>query len=149
MTPWTATGTQFQIPYVFKTLFAKKELNFKDYCETKQVTSSLYLDMNEDNPEEHSYHFVGRIGQFCPMKPGTGGGLLMRETNGKYNSATGAKGYRWMESEVVKSLGKEDCIDDSYYISLATDARDAISKYGDYDWFVSDDPYEPAEIPFY
>ena len=32
---WTATGTQFQIPYVFKTLFSKGELEFEDMCETK------------------------------------------------------------------------------------------------------------------
>ena len=44
---WTATGTQFQIPYVFKTLFSKEPIKFEDMCETKSVKSSLYLDMNE------------------------------------------------------------------------------------------------------
>ena len=46
---WTATGTQFAVPYVFKSLFAKEiPIIFYDYCETKQVTSAMYLDMNED-----------------------------------------------------------------------------------------------------
>ena len=42
------------------------------------------------------------------MKEGYGAGLLMREKDGKYYAATGSKGYRWMESEMVKELGKED-----------------------------------------
>lgn len=56
---WTATGTQFQIPYVFKKLFSREEITFEDMCETKSVTSALYLDMNENLPdvseEEKSY----------------------------------------------------------------------------------------------
>ena len=118
-------------------------------CETKSVTSALYLDMNEQLPEgEHSYHFIGKISNFCPIKPGRGGGELLRQNkdkdgNVKYDSATGAKGYRWLESEMVKELGKEEDIDRSYYDKLVNDAVDAISKYGDYEWFVSDDPYVP------
>lgn len=33
---WTATGTQFQVPYVFKKLFSKEPIEFKDMCETNQ-----------------------------------------------------------------------------------------------------------------
>lgn len=51
---WTATGTQFQIPYVFKKLFSKEDILFDDLCETKSVTSSLYLDMNENLPNVSS-----------------------------------------------------------------------------------------------
>lgn len=143
---WTATGKQFQIPYVFKKLFSKEAIEFADLCETKEVKSALYLDMNEDLPEgEHNYCFVGRVGLFCPIKPGCGGGELLREAkdnegNTKYDSAVGAKGYRWLESEVVKELGKEDDIDISYYNKLVDGAVDAISQYGDFEWFVSDDP---------
>lgn len=35
---WTATGTQFQVPYVFKTLFSKEPIEFSDLCETKSVS---------------------------------------------------------------------------------------------------------------
>ena len=138
MTDWTATGAQFQIPYVFKTLFSKTPIVFRDVCETKTVTSALYLDMNEDLPEgEHDYHFIGKAGLFCPILPGCGGGLLMRQTkDGGYASATGAKGYRWMESEMVKTLGKEDEIDYGYYRKLVDDAIKEISLYGDYEWFI-------------
>ena len=48
---WTATGAQFQQPYVFKTLFSGEPLTFDDRCETKSVTSSIYLDMNEGYPD--------------------------------------------------------------------------------------------------
>lgn len=48
---WTATGAQFAQPYVFKTLFTKEPIKFSDLCETKSVTSYLYLDMNEGLPE--------------------------------------------------------------------------------------------------
>lgn len=187
---WTATGTQFQVPYVFKTLFTKEPIEFGDMCEAKSVQTALYLDMNESLPdvseyekehdklwklitdkqklnepmkkecdrveelsklisEGHNYIFVGKIGQFCPIKPGCGGGLLMREKDGKYYAATGSKGFRWLESEMVRELGKEDDIDRSYYDNLVNDAVDTISKYGDFSWFVSDDPYISKESPWF
>lgn len=171
---WTATGTQFQIPYVFKKLFSKEDILFDDLCETKSVTSSLYLDMNENLPDVsslekelnkvlknspgdenlinnlkeeiakgHNYRFIGKVGRFCPIKPGCGGGLLMREKDGKYYSATGAKGYRWLEAEIVSSLGRTDDIDEGHFKEMADAAIDTIKKYGDYEWFVSDVPYTP------
>lgn len=136
---WTATGTQFQVPYVFKTLFSKEPIEFKDMCETKSVTTALYLDMNEGMPEDqHNRIFIGRVGQFTPIKPGYGGGLLMREKDGKYSAAPNSKGYRWLESEVVKELGKEDDIDRRFYNNLVDEAVKNISQYGDFEWFVSD-----------
>ena len=139
---WTATGTQFQIPYVFKKLFSKEDLVFEDLCETKSVTSTLYLDMNEDlGEDEHNYIFVGKIGRFCPIKPGCGGGILYREKDGKYYAATGTKGYRWLESEMVWELNKLNDIDEKHFIEMADTAKDTIQKYGDFEWFVSYDPY--------
>jgi hypothetical protein len=144
---WTATGTQFAVPYVFKKLFSHKPIEFEDMCETKSVSSALYLDMNESlPPDEHNRIFIGKVGLFCPIKPGCGGGELLREAkdkdgNIKYASATGAKGYRWLESEMVKTLNKQKDIDRSYYDKLVDDAVETISKYGDFEWFASDDPY--------
>lgn len=137
---WTATGTQFAVPYVFKKLFSKEEIVFEDLCEAKSVSSALYLDMNEDMPDVteyekelakaeskykkgelsdttfermgqslvpliekgHNYIFIGKVGNFCPIKAGCGGGVLYREKDGKYYAATGSKGYRWLESEMVR-----------------------------------------------
>ena len=194
---WTATGTQFAVPYVFKTLFSKEDILFEDMCETKSVTSALHLDTNEGLPDVvmleneraklskeirnpksklnnltsgrevalhktldrikeldgliakgHDYHFVGRVGSFCPIKPGCGGGILVRESGTDphtdictYASATGADGYRWMEAEMVQMLNKETDIDKSYYDNLVIDAVNAIAQLGDFEWFVSDDEY--------
>ena len=40
---------------------------------------------------------------------------------------------------MVQELGKEDDIDKSYYNKLVDDAVQAISQYGDFEQFVSDD----------
>jgi phage/plasmid-associated DNA primase len=137
---WTATGTQFAQPYVFKTLFSHEPIVFEDMCETKTVTvGALYLDMNEDLPEDkHNYHFIGKAGSFCPVIPGSGGGTLLRVNNDKYYAATGSKGYKWLEAEMVKNLEKEEDIDRSYYDTLVDDAVEDISKYGDFEWFISE-----------
>ena len=184
---WTATAAQFQVPYVFKTLFSKEPIIFEDMCETKSVTGgALYLDMNENLPVQteaekelacrnkeiggtgeyigykdptfknvsddelrdfiskgHNYIFVGRVGQFCPVKPGEGGGILYREKDGKYYAAAGTKRkdgtpYRWLESETVRSLHNENNIDKSYYQTLVDDAVETISQYGDFEAFVAD-----------
>ena len=140
---WDATGKQFQIPYVFKTLFSHEDIEFEDVCETKNVNTALYLDLNEDLPEgEHNYAFVGKTGQFCPIKKGCGGGLLMTEKNGKYSFAQASKGYRWLESETVRDLHKEDDIDASYYEKLVDKALKKINEFGNYEDFVSEKPYK-------
>lgn len=135
---WTATGKQFKVPYVFKTLFSKEPIEFEDLCETKSVTSALYLDNNEKLPEgEHDYIFVGKVGLFCPIKEGCGGGVLLREKDGKYYAATGSKGYRWMEAETVKLMEKEDCIDISYYDNMAAEAKKAVEEHVNYEEFIA------------
>ena len=191
---WTATGTQFQIPYVFKTLFSKENIEFEDMCETKSVTSSLYLDMNEALPDVsaleaerdklwkqitdskrmtepmstecerveeltdeiakgHNYHFIGKVGQFCPIKPGCGGGILLRETENKktgekgYAAATGSKGFRWLESEMVKQLDKQGDIDRGYYNNMVDEAIKSLSVYGDFERFAADEPYVSDNTP--
>ncbi len=160
---WTATGKLFQIPYVFKTLFSKEPIEFEDLCETKEVKTAMYLDTNEKLPEgEHDYHFIGKVGSFCPIKPGCGGGDLLREAkdndgNTKYDSVNGAKDYRWLEAEMVRELGKEDDIDRSYHSSLVDaaiygkgkgkDHKPGIADFGDFEWFVSDDLEPIYETP--
>lgn len=158
---WSATGTQFQIPYVFKTLFSKEPLNFYDLCQTMSVSTCLYLDLNEPREEiqgeYHDYHFVGKVGEFCPVKEGVGGGILLRElsqeqqekTGKQFAAVTGTKkpngkdeAYRWLESESVKLLGNEDLIDRSYFDYLVDQAVDTIQQYGDFDLFVNGGRYE-------
>lgn len=140
---WTATGTQFQIPFVFKTLFSKEAITFKDLCTTKSVKTSMYLDFNEGLGEnEHSYQFVGKCGLFVPVKPGCGGGLLLRKADtadgsDKYGFATGCKGYRWLEAERVKLLHMEDAVDMDYWRKIVDKAVDTINEFGDINGFIN------------
>lgn len=208
---WTATGTQFQIPYIFKTLFSKEPLDFKDYCVTQNVTKgALYLDFNEGYPdvsalekqlqdintirnacyvlmggsdrfnisddenimkkvrlynrhynthycesefggpgivdliqddrnalmndilEGHNYQFIGKVGQFTPVLEGHNGGWLVCKDGDKYSSPSGAKGFKWMESSVVKNLNLMDIIDMDYFNQLAIEAKEAIEARGDF-----------------
>ena len=179
---WTATGTQFQVPYVFKTLFSGEDPVFEDFCETKSVSKgAIMIDMNESLPQltaaeekelgdilklndpeakvskekilkryglteetvegrkaelvakseaSHNNIFVGRVGQFCPIVPGGGGGVLYRYDNGKYYALAGTTGFRWLESEIVKNMDKQDQIDRSYYDILAQKAIQTIDEIG-------------------
>ena len=183
-TRWTATGTQFAVPYVFKTLFSKEPLSFKDFCEKKKVQGVIYKDMNEEfedvtlferikqtrgkidrdvkvtnkaraeaeeysylSEEEldaeiakgHNYMFVGKVGNFVPIKPGCNGGILYRydDKKDKYAAVTGTDGWRWQEAEIIQKTGREQDVDESYHQELADKAVEAISKYGDFEWFVS------------
>lgn len=129
---WSATGAQFQHPYVFKTLFSKEALNYEDFCETKSVTTALYLDFGDGNPK-----FVGRAGSFVPVQEGTGGATLLRGKNGVFHSATGAKGYWWKDANTVRQLDGSGQIDMRYFTRLADEAVSNISKYGDFEWFTS------------
>ena len=56
----------------------------------------------------------------------------------KFNSVTGTKGYRWLESEIVKSLNKEDDIDMSYYENMAEEAKNTIEQFGSFEDFVKE-----------
>lgn len=146
---WTATAAEFQHPFVFKTLFSHEPLEFKDFCETKEVArgGDLYLDLNENlSEDEHNYKFIGKVGEFVPVKPGKGGGILYRVKDGKNYAATGTKGYRWIESEIVKNMNWQEIIDHSYFDKLANDAMDHIKEFGDFEWFVSDDKEFPNDI---
>lgn len=129
---WTATGAQFQHPYVFKTLFSGDPLVFADYCETKTVTTALFLDFGDGAP-----HFVGRAGSFVPVKEGTGGGILLRQKDDQFHAVGGTKGYLWQEAVTVKTLGKEEDIDLSYFRKLTDSALENMAKYGDVEWFRS------------
>lgn len=136
---WIAVGAQFAHPYVFKTLFSKEKIEFSDLAETKAVSTALYLDMNEGLEDgQHEYHYIGKVGSFCPIKSGCGGGVLLREKDGSYDAATRTKGYRWLEDEMVQILKKEDDIDLQYFNNLVDDAVKNLSKYGDFEWFSSD-----------
>ena len=53
-----------------------------------------------------------------------------------------------LESETVQLLGKEKDIDRSYYDGLVDDAVETISKYGDFERFVAEEPYPSPGIDY-
>ena len=138
---------------------AEKELANREF-NAKQTDPSKYRKLNPefvtDTAEDlraaiakgHAYKFVGRVGQFCPIKDGCGGGLLVREKDGKYYAASNSKGYRWLESEMVKTLKREDDINVRYFQNLVDEAITDISEYGDFEWFASVDTDPESNPPW-
>jgi hypothetical protein len=128
---WTAVGAQFAHPYVFKSLFSHEPFIFGDYCETKTVTkAALYLQFGDAEP-----HFVGRAGSFVPVKEGSGGAVLLRGKDGKFNSAAGTKGYFWKEAITLQYPEQADQIDLNYFRHLVDAAIKNLSQYGDVEQF--------------
>ena len=119
-----------------------KQFDGKKLTKREESLISEHEDLSDKQVQNridkgHCYHFIGKVGEFCPMIQGSGGGELLRFDNGKYSAVVGTKGYRWMESENVKQLGLFDSIDKSYYTKLVDDAVNDISQYTDFEWFVS------------
>ena len=92
---------------------------------------------------ENDRRFVGRIGQFLPIKSGNGGGTLMRVVDVEITDAegnrvkekrdytvTGTKGHEWIEADLVKKNGLEEQIDYSYYDELVEKAAVALKAVG-------------------
>ena len=137
---WSATGAQFQHPYVFKHLFGKGDIVFDDLCETKQVTKgAMYLDFDATQQPMFKYegmHFVGRTGRFVPVTERSGGALLYRVHDGKKYAVSGTKGYLWIEAEHAQNRKDEIEIDMRYFEKLLADARNTIDHFGPVDPFV-------------
>ena len=94
----------------------------------------------------HDYRFVGRVGSFYPIRPGANGGILLSLRNGKYSSITGTKGYRWLESAVVKVNHLEDQYDPKYFENMIDEAIKSINVLGSFDRFIDlTRPYEPPD----
>lgn len=135
---WTAVGSQFQHPYVFKTLFSGKPLVFDDFCEGKSVMQgTMYLDREEYNKDEklsegdhRRMRHLGRTGRFVPVEEG--GGTLYRVKDNKFYAVTGTKGYRWIDAEIAKSI-PDLKIDMSYFEKLKDEAIKTIEQFGSYE----------------
>jgi hypothetical protein len=133
---WSATGAQFQHPYIFKTLLSNEPVTFEDLLETRNVVKGeIHIITHNEAGEEESDRFVGRIGQFVPVLPGNGGGSLMRVSKNDAgevlkHAVAGTKGYLWLEAETVKKAEIEDQVDMRYYQDLLEKAQDAMAKVG-------------------
>ena len=139
---WSATGAQFQHPYVFKSLFSKEGLEFDDYCEARSVVKgAMYLDRSnrvdegvDGKPDRHKMRHIGKTGLFVPVLEG--GGTLLRYHEEKYFAVSGTKGHQWLEADVAANMGDKLEIDYSYFEKLKDDAIATIGKFGDFEEFI-------------
>lgn len=104
-------------------------------------------ELSEEIAKGHNYVFIGKVGLFAPVKEGVGGGLLMREKDGKMYAAAGTTGYRWIEAETVHDH-LEDVVDISYYIEMDDAAIAAINEYGDFYDFIDISGCSNAGLPW-
>jgi len=150
---WDAVGAQFQHPYVFKTLFSGEAIKFEDLCETKQVMSPwvMHLDLHPEKATPNDPYaglvHVGRTGSFTPVLEGGGELVKIKDGQGKPYAVTGTKGYKWLESAMLKEQSKMDLpffdletlggvIDMAFYDELVEDAKANIGKHVSYEELV-------------
>jgi hypothetical protein len=128
---WSATGAQFKVPFVFKTLFSGEAILPQDLAETKQVAKGyMYLKFEKDQL------FVGKTGRFIPVVSG-GGELIRKDATGKEFAVTGTKGYRWLESDAVKAAKLDPEVDVTYFEKLVDKAKETIEQFGSFEEFVA------------
>lgn len=138
---WHATGKQFQEPVVFKTLFTGDPLDLEDVAQTRSVTTRMLLEFGENDRK-----FIGRVGRFIPVVPGTpGAGRLVRENHRvdsegteiiSYGDVGGCKGYLWVDYEDAGDDWRAK-LDNRYGRELVDAARGQIQKYTDVDTFLA------------
>jgi hypothetical protein len=133
---WIAVGSQFQHPFVLKTLFTGEELKFEDYCESRSVVKgTMYLDTTGDaEPDVTKMRHLGRTGMFVPVL--TGGGRIFRVNEGKYYAVAKTKGHLWIEAEVARQRDDLE-IDTTYFEKLRDEAIAAIEQFVSFDEFVN------------
>ena len=107
---------------------------------TVEMAFKRYEELCKQEDDSHNYVFVGRVGQFTPVKIGLGGGGLYRCQDGKYYNAAGASGYLWVESEEIRqNENNMELVNLDYYNNLVNEAAQHMAAYGDLEWFLSDD----------
>jgi energy-coupling factor transporter ATP-binding protein EcfA2 len=136
---WTAVGSQFQHPYIFKTLFSGEKVTFDDFCESKNVMQgTMYLDREEHEKDEdlnyREMRHLGRTGRFVPVLEG--GGTLYRVKEDKYYIVTGTKGHKWIEAEIAQAM-PDVKIDMSYFDKLKAEAIKTIEQFGSFEELIN------------
>ena len=137
---WSAVGAEFQMPYVYKTLFSHEQIDSNDLMITKQVKSKMYVgDLPEKEKKEKSSDyrdrltkfvqegncdFIGRIARIYASLSGTD---IIRFDGKGVAYVTGTKGHKWKIENQYKDLSD---VDMNYYHGLVRDAVLDIAKVG-------------------
>ena len=116
----------------------------KELANRKKGKKKTFLELSDEDLEAqvakgHNYIFVGKVGSFCPIKEGKGGGVLLRKRDDNFYAITGTKGYRWLQADLVKTLERFGDIDTTYHAKLVDSAAAHISEFGDIEWFLAVD----------
>ena len=115
----------------------------------------------EDEPvvtvEEEIEHIVDWI-KYYFVRNGADSKAIIGISGGKDSTVAAALCVKALGADRVIGIlipeGKQDDIDKSYYVKLVDEAAETISKYGDLERFISDDPLPPDyplddELPWY
>lgn len=120
---WSATGAQFQAPYVFKNLFTHEDVTSEDFFITKEVKdAAIYVGEK----------FIGRIASVYASQTGE---ELFRVKDEKRGAITGTKGYRW---KLSKDWSNYKDVDMVFYKNLISEAIDSIKSVGDASIMIDD-----------
>ena len=98
---WTARGSQFQHPYIFKICCPQRRslLSMITARVNNVIQGTMYLDREEHEKgaelNHRSMRHLGRTGRFVPVLEG--GGTLYRVKDDRYYLVTGTKGHKWIE----------------------------------------------------
>lgn len=121
---WSATGAQFQEPYVFKALFSNAPLEANDFFMTKEVKdAAIHLDDR----------FIGRIAEVYASNTGCD---MFRVKEEKKGAIAGTKGFKW---KLSKDWSGYKDVDMTFYKKLIVDALNAIKAVGDVSIMIDDD----------
>ena len=127
---WTAVGSQFQHPYVYRTLFTKEPILIEHLFETRNVSKGTqFLAYNDTEIKDEMVH-IGKTGVYIPVKH-DGGKLYRIDDAGKQHAVSGTKGYHWITSDVAEQRDEhyELFVDMEYYEAMRQKASDAIGQY--------------------
>ena len=128
---WEAVGARFAEPYVFKTLFSKEPVVFKDFVCVREVKKGhIYMETPTG-----AMVFIGGVGGFVPVKEEYGGGKLWRVKDERRYAVSDTKGYLWLPYDMAAEL-PPDAIDLNYFRKKVDDACSEIAKYGDLSSFL-------------
>jgi hypothetical protein len=134
---WTAVGAQFQMPYVYKTLFSNEPIEFDDLCVAKNVREgTMYLDTSGTG-DINQMAFIGSTQEFVPVRDG--GGSLYRVKEDKGYAVTGTKGFSWVTRHMAEAREEnyELFVDMDYFEAFRKDAVETIKQFMPFEEFIS------------
>lgn len=126
---WVITGSVFDIPVFKKMYLDPQPITVKDYAMViASSKGALYFRYDDGRLK-----FIGRVGEFIPVKTGGHDLLHIDKVAGREGFASGTKGYKMLESIEVSSL---DDVDTTLALKKTNDVLQKIDIYCDHELFL-------------